>query len=147
MMKSKIFLIACLFVFLNPAQGSCQEGALTEPVSNTVIKDPFDPWLPKIEEKIEMPPEEIKIDVARPPDVPPVIREAPVAEVSPPLLRISGLVWNTAEPQAIINDNIVKIGDIVQDSKILNIHKDGVDVMFLNKIFTIEMEKPVTSSI
>ncbi len=43
-------------------------------------------------------------------------------------LALKGWVWNTGSPQAIINSRIVKVGDTIEDAKIIAITKDGVAV-------------------
>lgn len=48
----------------------------------------------------------------------------------PPVLTVQGLIWGGDIPQAIINDNVVKLGDTIQGAKILSITKDGVTVLF-----------------
>lgn len=50
-----------------------------------------------------------------------------------PSLKVTGLVWNTDQPRAIINGQIVGIGDMVQDVKILNISKDSIEILFDGK--------------
>lgn len=54
------------------------------------------------------------------------------AEVKPlPPLTVQGLIWGGNFPQAIINDKVVKIGDvIVEGVNISAIDKDGIEVMF-----------------
>ncbi|MBN1913911.1 MAG: hypothetical protein JW788_05875 [Candidatus Omnitrophica bacterium] len=58
--------------------------------------------------------------------------EAPQGEPSRPLpaLTIQGLVWGGAFPQAIINNRVVKVGDIIEEAKITAISKTGVKVVF-----------------
>ena len=51
----------------------------------------------------------------------------------PPALRIQGLLWGGAEAQAIINDRVYKVGDLVQGTKILEINRSGVTVEHLGQ--------------
>ena len=57
-------------------------------------------------------------------------RIEPEQEIKYPLpdFIIEGMVWNTEMPQAIVNGQVVRIGDIVEGLKILNIGKQGVTV-------------------
>jgi len=55
---------------------------------------------------------------------------AKVFAAPPPVLIVQGLIWGGGIPQAIINDNVVKLGDTIQGAKIINITKDGVIVLF-----------------
>ncbi len=57
--------------------------------------------------------------------------------IIPPSLTITGLIWNTDRPQAIINGKIVDIGDTVSATKIVAIRKNGIDVFFNGKTLTI----------
>lgn len=47
-----------------------------------------------------------------------------------PDLEIQGIVWGGRFPQAIINNKVVKIGDIIDEARIIDIAKDGVTVTF-----------------
>lgn len=48
----------------------------------------------------------------------------------PPSLVVQGLIWGSDLPQAIINSNVVKIGDTVEGAQIINIDKNGVTILF-----------------
>lgn len=50
----------------------------------------------------------------------------------PPFV-INGLVWGTAVPQAIINGKVLKIGDTIEEVRIVTIDKTGVGVLFEGK--------------
>lgn len=53
------------------------------------------------------------------------------AEPKPlPKLIVQCVIWNSKLPQAIINNKVVKIGDIIDGVKILEIKKDGIKVSF-----------------
>ncbi|MBF0523377.1 MAG: hypothetical protein HQL24_10035 [Candidatus Omnitrophica bacterium] len=60
-----------------------------------------------------------------------------------PNLTITGIIWDTDKPQAIINDRVVTIGSTFFESnnngeiKILKIHKTGIEISYNNKIWTI----------
>ncbi len=41
-------------------------------------------------------------------------------------LSLEGILWNPESPRAIINDQIVTKGDIVQGAEVVDIKKDGV---------------------
>lgn len=49
--------------------------------------------------------------------------------INPGQYTISGLIWNSDRPQAIINNQIFSVGDKINDQiKIVSIKKTGVDV-------------------
>ncbi|HPN87966.1 MAG TPA: hypothetical protein PLH56_01355 [Candidatus Omnitrophota bacterium] len=64
-------------------------------------------------------------------------------EQKPPQVTITGIVWNTEKPQAIINGVVLNIGDTIFDSqneeiKINKIYKTGIDVSYKGKTWTIK---------
>ena len=61
-----------------------------------------------------------------------------------PEMTITGLVWNSERPQAIINGKVLSVGDTWTDSqtkeeiKINRIEKTGIDVSYKGKTWTIK---------
>ncbi|MDD3375591.1 MAG: hypothetical protein PHY73_07730 [Candidatus Omnitrophica bacterium] len=117
-------------------------------------KNPFKSSLPKIEEMVEKIPEPTNINIEKPErKAQPRAVDLKDAEkkvkpiIKAPELIVSGLIWNTKLPQAIINQNVVTVGDTIESSKIVNIHKDGVDVLFSGITFTIKIDQTLTQSI
>jgi len=151
-MKNKIFLLTLLVFFLCVQAGRAEDAVSVDVDLTFLDRNPFKSWLPKIEEKIEKTQEGTKIE-SKKLDGPLIsetessVKKPVVPEIEAPKFTINGLVWNTDRPQAIINGQIFAIGDIIEDSKIVDIHKDGIDVLFLNKLFTIQIEQTITQSI
>lgn len=58
------------------------------------------------------------------------IIEAVIEERPLPAVVISGIIWNSDRPQAIIDGRIVEIGDTISEIEITNIHKTGVEGLF-----------------
>ena len=54
-------------------------------------------------------------------------------EYPPPALTVQGIIWGGAFPQAIINDKVVKVGDTIDEVKILSIDKYGISVYYKEK--------------
>ena len=100
------------------------------------IKDPFVPQLP-LEPKMQSPavqsnprnPDERVL----PPPSQVVNPTPPPMEVRPPVITISGLVWNTDLPQAIVNNQIVGIGDKINEWTIVSIREGGIEISYLDK--------------
>jgi len=69
------------------------------------------------------------------------LQRLPTPEEPLPNMNISGLVWNTDRPQAIINGQITSIGDIISGVKIIDIQKTGITVLFRNKTSTLGIER------
>ncbi len=147
-MKNNIIRVSIILLLASASQGYAQN-LLLDLQETLNIRNPFETWLPKVEEKIEIVQEPDKIiNIVVPgkdTNVQPTIVQ-PVKEVKPPKVILSGLVWSSDRPQAIINDQVVSIGDMIEDSKVVDIHKDGVDLMRLNTLFTIRIDQTITQS-
>jgi len=68
----------------------------------------------------------------------------PVSDVPPeegdvvlPALTIAGITWGSSYPQAIINDKVVKPGDMVGDVLVESISKDGLVFLYKKKQFSL----------
>lgn len=57
--------------------------------------------------------------------------------VTPPPLKVQGLIWGGNFPQAIINDSVVKVGDTIKEARIINIDRNGVVVEFQGQEFNL----------
>jgi hypothetical protein len=55
-----------------------------------------------------------------------------------PQLTVTGLVWNSDRPQAIVNGQVANQGDTILGVKIVRIHKRGIDVAFEGATTTIK---------
>lgn len=55
--------------------------------------------------------------------------------VTPPSLRVQGLVWGGKIHQAIIDNKVVKVGDVIEEAEIIEISKDGVTMLYKKRIF------------
>lgn len=45
-------------------------------------------------------------------------------------LKVQGIIWGGRAPQAIINDQVLSIGDFIEGAKILSIEKKGITLSF-----------------
>ena len=162
MSRPKLTLLVVILICVAcSARAMAQEAPVAEDeidVSDGGIKlpmrNPFKPQIPAvvIEEKVEVP-EEVLIEIEE--GVYEVAEQA--AEfVEPeitgtPRLYISGLIWNSERPQAIINGNIVEVGDrmfkintdnreTIPEIKFVDISKEGVAVAYEDKIIILKPE-------
>ncbi len=55
-----------------------------------------------------------------------------------PDYKISGIVWNTDRPQAIMEGRILDVGDSIEQWRIIGISRGGVEISFKNQKFLIE---------
>ena len=158
-----IFVLTVLMCLVSPDKGAAQ--------INDIYRNPFIPQIPKPEIVIEKTkePESVKQPESRPRVEAPIVRERPqvyepVAEEPttpvPPSFKLYGLVWNSNKPQAIINEQIVTKGELLDlvnpessmtascpcpgekvmqwpsfKVQILNIDKSGVQIAFLDEVF------------
>jgi hypothetical protein len=93
---------------------------------NVNIKDPFLPLYPKKESEKPISPGVFR----------PVKKE--VEEIKPPDLNVQGLVWGKISPQAIVNDKVVSLGDVIEDAKIIEISQNGIRILYKGDIFLIK---------
>lgn len=124
------------------------------------IRNPFESQLPKKEEtlpetKPPVTPEPAVRQPPREPQRPRPARPAPVVtppktpqrkpeakETPMPHFAVTGIVWNTDRPQAIINGRIVNIGDTISEIEIKDIRQSGIDVLFQGETVTIKPGAP-----
>lgn len=66
----------------------------------------------------------------------------PVEDISLGHLKVQGMVWDTEMPQAIINDKVVKVGEVIEGAKILEITKECIYVLYDGKQYMVKPEMP-----
>lgn len=78
------------------------------------------------------------------PEITPV-EERPVAieEIPPPNITITGVLWGTPNPRAIINGDVYGVGDIVAGTgvKVFKIEKNNVLVIHQGAVFKLGTKK------
>ena len=150
-----------LFVILFPSFASGQDATTLSPPQEEIqeipppspielefgsLKNPFISQLPKpfvAEVKPPEPPPKTEIFPTVKPEIKPKPQTQIVQEVkkppvvNPPVLSISGLVWNTDRPQAIVNGQIYELGDSVDNATIMEINENGIIVMYKGSKFNI----------
>lgn len=123
------------------------------------IKNPFKAQLPEKEiidenpdvgekapKPIEPDPKKSEVPIGPPKPIesielmnpsPEAIDAEPEKIIPLPDVIVSGIIWNSDRPQAIINEQIVNIGDTILGIEITEIRKTGVDGLFHGKTVTI----------
>lgn len=100
------------------------------------IPNPFIPQLPVVvePEPVVAPPRSSSVDDEGPRNPRNQQQTSQVEKVpEPPKIpnfALTGLVFKSDRPQAILNGNVVNIGDTVENAKIVNISKEGVFMEF-----------------
>ena len=107
------------------AQGTTEAPAVKK-------RNPFAPQLPVVKKAPKPEPKpEPKPDIKKT-DRPKIKPRDPKPTLSNklPTVSITGIIWNSRRPQAIINGRVIDIGDTIEDMKIIAIRKTGIDVSF-----------------
>lgn len=126
MKNSAKILLVLIFLMSNQA--------LLWAVSNSSdleFKNPFVPMTPKKKEERPAAPQTPQLPVQP-------IQQAPVV---PPSLIITGLVWGSARPQAIIENTVVDVGDEIKGVKITGINQSGINFLYQDKYFTVTIDQ------
>ena len=100
------------------------------------IRSPFEPQIPK--EKI-VPVTPQPKPIPKPKVMPqPKQPDIPKPEVPLPSFQVNGLVWNTERPQAILDSQVINVGDTIKGCTVINIDKNGVLLNFQDRTFTVQ---------
>ena len=111
-----------------------------EPVPAVMIKEPLPPVVKNFDPEPRIKP--IQETETRRPIIQEKVREiVPMPEIPVPTVTITGIIWNSDRPQAIINGKIVNIGDTILDLKITDIQKTGIEALFHGKSVTIKTQR------
>ena len=94
------------------------------------LKNPFKPQLPlpqirRIEGDTEIP---HPVKVGSGPRDPEEGSSEKVILIESPTLKISGLVWDSEQPQAIVNNAIVSMGDQIEGWTVTVINEQGIEI-------------------
>ena len=121
-----ILIILCFIFFSLSSNGLVQE---TQEVKGKDLsytaydfRDPFESYLPEEtsealseQEKAALETEEIKETKSLPP------------------FNLQGVIWRGRLKQVIINNQVLKIGDVIEKATIIKIERDGVTFLYDNK--------------
>lgn len=94
---------------LNPKPGFAEKVEYTSQGLRDPFQSPFELFRPVVEEPEEKP--------------------SPVVG-GLPHLEIQGMVWDSPLPQAIINNTVVRVGEVIEGAEILSIRKEAVYVLY-----------------
>ncbi|MFA6358145.1 MAG: hypothetical protein WCY09_05715 [Candidatus Omnitrophota bacterium] len=125
--KLALFLSAVTgFGFITLAQGDEIGNIISRPLikyRTSNLRDPFAPVLVKEEKKEDTQIQKVdKINEQK------VVIDA---------LKVQGIIWGGKMPQAIINDKVLAVGDLIEDAEILNIAKNEITLSFAGEIVTL----------
>ena len=134
------------FVLISASTTLAEDQGTNEGSTNTNILSLRNPFEPQFPQKSKPP---IDIPVMQPknnsiPKPAPAITESKPAPILPEIkfdpsqFQVNGVVWDTKRPQAIINNQVVNIGDVVNGAQIVSIQKTGIDFAMNKKIYTIK---------
>lgn len=121
------FILMLLFLFWNLGLvvGPClgqegQEGISPQINYNAYeFRDPFESYLPKEEVQALSEQDQELMDA-----------EAEQQPKPLPPLNIQGIIWKGKLKQAIINNRVVKIGDEIEEAKVVAIEREGITFIY-----------------
>lgn len=124
-MKKKILFMICFFIIYALSTViiySQKETVLFSPSSAVYTsdsrRDPFEDYLsPKVKTKKGLKPVTAEEEKPKP----------------LPTFTIQGIIWEGIIPMAIINDNVVKVGDVLEGARIIGIDKEGVNFLYYGR--------------
>lgn len=58
--------------------------------------------------------------------------------IHPPSFKVQGIIWGGDLAQAIVDNQVLKVGDNINGAKIVNIEKGSLTISFSGEIFKIE---------
>ena len=63
---------------------------------------------------------------SEPPSLPQKAEERKIWKTPPSDLKLEGIIWNEEEPLAVINDEIMRVGESIGSAKLIEIREDEV---------------------
>ena len=127
-------------VFAKTAKDKKESQADVSNITQAKIEDEapveYDPANFKLRDPFLSPFEPIEVEGKKPkPEK--KLSEPPKQEVVLPALLIQGMFWDSPQPLALIENKLLRVGDTIKDVRILGISKEGIDVIYSDKLFTI----------
>ncbi len=107
------------------AQEAAPAGLIQRPMmeyQSAKLRDPFKTYLTKDE----------------PPPPPPEDTMVVPVEFDREKLKVQGVIWGGRAPQAIINDQVVTVGSLIEGAEILSIDKTGITFGFGGVSFSLD---------
>jgi type II secretory pathway component PulC len=121
-MKKKIFFIIFIFISYGIniyAQQTASFSPSSAVYTSASLRDPFEDYLsPKTKTKKGLKP---------------VTAEEEEKPKPLPAFTIQGIIWEGVIPMAIINDKVVKVGDVIEGANIISIDKEGVNFLYYGR--------------
>lgn len=114
--------------FAATASETASNELITRPVveyKSSQLRDPFMTYLIKEE----------PLPAATLPETATTTVAGPGLDVS--RFRVQGIIWGAKVPQAIINNKVLTIGDLIDGAEILSIEKKGITVSFNGAVYSL----------
>ena len=127
MKKTILINVWCISLAISSICLAEEKNQKATSANNLKFKDPFVSQLP-IRATVKP---QVELSSA------PVVEKQRPPEITPPSLQITGLVWDTNRPQAIVNSQVVGIGDTIENVTITEITRKGIGVNYMGKYFMI----------
>ena len=112
-----------------------EEALIKDFLSNP--RNPFLSVIPKIKPVVLPPPPVVKkIEVKKEQPPPPPLDMAKILQG----FKLSGFIWGSEKPQAIINGEVVNVGDTIEKAKVISISKKGVRILYMGENITLTVD-------
>lgn len=112
-----VFLLAnCLCVFAQSEEA--EEQANADNIASYNADNYRDPFMPQIKKEEKQKEENLTTG----------------SQSALPEFNVQGMVWRSDNPQAIIDGQILRLGDEIKEAKVIDISRDGVKFLFRGKI-------------
>ncbi|MEW5758118.1 MAG: hypothetical protein AB1755_01415 [Candidatus Omnitrophota bacterium] len=113
-------ILGFTFFSFGQLEGDSEPSEPIEEIQYTAgsLRDPFEPWFSQ-EAKLATEGEVVN------------------GEIQLSEFKVQGIILHPTKPAAIINNQVVKVGDVVGAAKVIEINKDGVGIIHKGNIFII----------
>jgi hypothetical protein len=141
MCRPILFLTIGLLTYFSAAVYAQEKTIMFQQLKSKLpsIKNPFKSKLPQPEPEPAKPkdkPEKTEPMEKKPIFTIPKIQEEPLPPI--PAFTVTGIIWDSDRPQAIMNGQIINIGDTIAGVKITEITKTDIRGTFYGKSITIK---------
>ena len=110
-----VYSIVCGHAY---AAGAAAELAVPVDYTSSELRDPFETYVPK--EEAPLTPSQLQEEV-----------------FNPPTLTIQGITWGSNFPQAIVNNKVIKAGDVIEGAEVVRIKSNAIIFRIGTREFTL----------
>ncbi len=122
-----IYFSLCLCNITSAKTEGLDSTALELKYTASDLRDPFKEYLPRIAEikELEQKGREGELDKT---------------EKTLPSFSVQGIIWGTKLPQAIVDGQVVEVGDKIEEAEIIKINKEGITFLYQDEQYKVPVE-------